>query len=164
MDKAVEIALKLCAGLAAAHAKGMLHRDLKPANIMVDSLGEVRIMDFGLAAISEDLRATQLSEGTPYYMAPEQLAGQKVSAQSDIYALALVFYLLATREQIVTVTVAAADTATGGGVGAAGTPVGGALAGAPFERSAGIGSGGVLLRAIAAANAVNFMLTSVVVY
>src|SRR4030095_11917544 len=68
MDKAIEIALKLCAGLAAAHAKGMLHRDLKPANIMIDSLGEVRIMDFGLAAISDQLRGTQVTEGTPYYM------------------------------------------------------------------------------------------------
>jgi predicted Ser/Thr protein kinase len=95
-DKAVEIALKLCAGLAAAHAKGMLHRDLKPANIMLDSSGEVRIMDFGLAAISDDLRGTQASEGTPYYMAPEQLAGEKVSAQSDIYALGLVFYEMLT--------------------------------------------------------------------
>ena len=96
MDKAVEIALKLCAGLAAAHSKGMLHRDLKPANIMIDSFGEVRIMDFGLATISEELRATQVSEGTPYYMAPEQLAGQKASVQSDIYALGLVFYEMLT--------------------------------------------------------------------
>ncbi len=96
MDKAVEIALKLCAGLAAAHAKGMLHRDLKPANIMIDSSGEVRIMDFGLAAISDELSGTQASEGTPYYMAPEQLAGEKVSAQSDIYALGLVFYEMLT--------------------------------------------------------------------
>jgi serine/threonine-protein kinase len=96
MDKAVEIALKLCAGLAAAHSKGMLHRDLKPANIMIDSSGEVRIMDFGLAAISEELRGTQVSEGTPYYMAPEQLAGERVSAQSDIYALGLVSYEMLT--------------------------------------------------------------------
>jgi serine/threonine-protein kinase len=96
VDKGVEIALKLCAGLAAAHAKGMLHRDLKPANIMIDGSGEVRIMDFGLAAISDELRATQVPEGTPFYMAPEQLAGQKVSAQSDIYALGLVFYEMLT--------------------------------------------------------------------
>src|SRR4029450_8480147 len=92
MDKAIEIALRLCAGLAAAHAKGMLHRDLKPANIMIDSFGEVRIMDFGLGASSDQLGGTQVTEGTPYYMAPEQLAGEKVSAQSDIYALGLVFY------------------------------------------------------------------------
>src|SRR5262245_1854294 len=96
MDKAIEIALKLCAGLAAAHSKGMLHRDLKPANIMIDSFGEVRIMDFGLAAISEELRATQVPEGTPYYMAPEQFAGEKASVQSDMYALGLVFYEMLT--------------------------------------------------------------------
>src|SRR4029453_9493339 len=54
-DQGPGISPKLCAGLAAAHAKGMLHRDLKPANIMIDSSGEVRIMDFGLAAISDEL-------------------------------------------------------------------------------------------------------------
>ena len=52
-DKAIEIARKLCAGLAAAHAKGVLHRDLKPGNIMIDGRGEVLILDFGLAAIAD---------------------------------------------------------------------------------------------------------------
>ena len=51
-DKAVEIARKLCAGLAAAHDKGVLHRDLKPANIMIDGRGQVLIADFGLAALA----------------------------------------------------------------------------------------------------------------
>jgi serine/threonine-protein kinase len=96
VDKAVEIALRLSDGLAAAHAKGVLHRDLKPANIMIDSSGAVRIMDFGLAAIAGDIRGTLLQEGTPFYMAPEQLAGQKVSVQSDIYSLGLVFYEMLT--------------------------------------------------------------------
>lgn len=67
VDKGVETALKLCAGLAAAHAKGMLHRDLKPANIMIDSSGEVRIMDFGLAAIADDLRAASAGRDTILY-------------------------------------------------------------------------------------------------
>ena len=59
IDKGIEIARKLCAGLAAAHAKGVLHRDFKPANIMIDGHGEVRIMDFGLAAIADrSTRAT----------------------------------------------------------------------------------------------------------
>jgi serine/threonine-protein kinase len=95
-DKASEFARKLCAGLAAAHAQGVLHRDLKPANIMVDSLGEVRITDFGLAGIAEQLQGAEIRNGTPAYMAPEQLSGREVSVQSDIYALGLVLYEMFT--------------------------------------------------------------------
>jgi len=95
-DKAVEIARKLCAGLAAAHAKGVLHRDLKPANIMIDGDGEVRIMDFGLAVVADQLEAADARSGTPAYMAPEQLAGREVTRQSDLYALGLVLYEMFT--------------------------------------------------------------------
>src|SRR6202035_2495135 len=55
-DKATEFARKLCAAVAAAHAQGVLHRDLKPANIMIDSRGELRVTDFGLATITEQLQ------------------------------------------------------------------------------------------------------------
>jgi predicted Ser/Thr protein kinase len=96
IDKGIEIARKLCAGLAAAHAKGVLHRDFKPANIMIDSHGEVRIMDFGLAAIASELEAKDVRSGTPAYMAPEQLAGKEATKQSDLYALGLVLYELFT--------------------------------------------------------------------
>ena len=91
-DKAVEFARRICAGLAAAHDKGVLHRDLKPSNIMVDSKGQVFITDFGLAAVTGELREAQAREGTPAYMAPEQLAGTEVTARSDIYSLGLVLY------------------------------------------------------------------------
>jgi predicted Ser/Thr protein kinase len=91
-DKALEFARRICAGLAAAHDKGVLHRDLKPSNIMVDSKGQVFITDFGLAAVTGELREAQAREGTPAYMAPEQLAGTEVTARSDIYALGLVLY------------------------------------------------------------------------
>lgn len=91
-DKAVEIARQLCAGLAAAHAKGVLHRDLKPANIMLDGRGQVVITDFGLAGVAEDIRGAEVRSGTPAYMAPEQIAGKEVSTRSDIYSLGLVFY------------------------------------------------------------------------
>jgi serine/threonine-protein kinase len=95
-DKALEIARQLCAGLAAAHEKGVLHRDLKPANVMLDGQGNVRITDFGLAGLAESLRSGDVRSGTPCYMSPEQLLGREVTLRSDIYALGLVLYELYT--------------------------------------------------------------------
>src|SRR6516164_4740120 len=95
-DKAIETARKLCAGLAAAHDRGVIHRDLKPQNIMINKRGEVVIMDFGLAAIAGQLSGAEVSVGTPAYMAPEQLKGAEVTARSDVYALGLVLYELFT--------------------------------------------------------------------
>jgi serine/threonine protein kinase len=92
--KALDVARQLCAGLAAAHDKGVLHRDLKPANVMIDGRGRVRVTDFGLAvAAGEEISAEDVS-GTPPYMAPEQFAGKGASVRSDIYALGLIFYEL----------------------------------------------------------------------
>ncbi len=91
-DRAIELARQICAGLAAAHDRGVVHRDLKPANIMLDGSGQIRITDFGLAGASgESIRA-----GTPAYMSPEQLAGSDVTPRSDLYALGLVLYELFT--------------------------------------------------------------------
>jgi serine/threonine-protein kinase len=95
-DKALEAARKICAGLAAAHDRGIIHRDLKPQNIMMNKRGDVVIMDFGLAAIADQLSGAEVRNGTPAYMAPEQLRGSEVTARSDIYALGLVFYELFT--------------------------------------------------------------------
>src|SRR6185369_7998649 len=93
-DKAVDVARQLCAGLAAVHERGVLHRDLKPANIMLDEQGEVRITDFGIAALAiEDRREMS---GTPAYMSPEQLDGGELTVKSDIYSLGLVLYELFT--------------------------------------------------------------------
>jgi len=91
-DKAIEIARQLCAGLAAAHAKGVLHRDLKPANVMLNGRGHVVVTDFGLAALADEIPGEEIRNGTPAYMAPEQLAGKEVTMLSDIYSLGLVLY------------------------------------------------------------------------
>ncbi|HEY3123687.1 MAG TPA: serine/threonine-protein kinase [Thermoanaerobaculia bacterium] len=94
-DKALDISRELCAGLAAAHDKGVLHRDLKPSNVMVDGRGRARITDFGLAVAAGEVVEGEVS-GTPAYMAPEQLAGKGASVRSDVYALGLVLYELYT--------------------------------------------------------------------
>jgi serine/threonine-protein kinase len=101
-DKGIELARQLCAGLSAAHDRGILHRDLKPANIMIDGKGRVRITDFGLAGLAKDLTGDEVRAGTPAYMAPEQLDGKEATTKSDIYALGLVFYEIFTGKKAVT--------------------------------------------------------------
>ena len=95
-DKAVEIARQLCAGLAAAHDEDVLHRDLKPANIMIDGRGRAKITDFGLAGATQGISGRDAKEGTPQYMAPEQVSGGALTERTDIYALGLVLYELFT--------------------------------------------------------------------
>lgn len=95
-ERGLEIARQLCAGLAAAHDKGVLHRDLKPANVMIDSEGKVRLTDFGLAGLEGGFEGKEIRSGTPAYMAPEALAGEEVTQRSDIYALGLLLSELFT--------------------------------------------------------------------
>ena len=124
-DKATDIARQLCAGLAAAHERGVLHRDLKPANVMLDRAGKVRLMDFGLATIGP---AVNVRAGTPAYMAPEQLLGREVTTRSDIFALGLVLYELYTGRRAFTAsTIADLVTQHETGVPAAPTEIIGAL-------------------------------------
>jgi len=111
-DKALDIARQLCAGLAAAHAKGVLHRDLKPANIMLDGRGQVVITDFGLAGVADQIQGAEVRSGTPAYMAPEQLAGKEVSTRSDIYSLGLVLYEVFTGKRAFAPEPAASSQAT----------------------------------------------------
>src|ERR1700691_3068459 len=112
-DKALDIARHLCAGLAAAHAKGVLHRDLKPANIMLDGRGQVVVTDFGLAGVADQIQGAEVRSGTPAYMAPEQLSGEAVSTRSDIYSLGLVLYEVFTGKHALSETSAENSRARG---------------------------------------------------
>lgn len=94
--RVIEIAHQICAGVAAAHAEGVLHRDLKPANVLIDPDGRVRITDFGIAVCTGD-GGPQAVMGTPGYMAPEQFdANGRVSERTDVYAIGVILYELVT--------------------------------------------------------------------
>jgi serine/threonine-protein kinase len=99
----LRFAKQICNGLEAAHAQGVVHRDIKPQNMMIlPETGEVKIMDFGIARVSEvkggegGLTTDGTVMGTPDYMPPEQAQGQPADYRSDIYALAVVFFEMFT--------------------------------------------------------------------
>jgi serine/threonine protein kinase len=99
----IEITRQICAGLREAHARGIVHRDLKPANIMIDRSGVVKIMDFGIARLSQDTgQVTRTIVGTPEYMAPEQIELKAMGPRTDIYSLGLLLYEMVTGSQAFT--------------------------------------------------------------
>ena len=86
---------QLCDGLGFAHARGIVHRDLKPGNIHVQPNGQVKILDFGLARLGDsDITRTGTVMGTPSYMSPEQVRGQKADSRADVFSLGAIFYEL----------------------------------------------------------------------
>ena len=94
---ALEIIKKVAAALSVAHRKGIIHRDIKPENIMINSNGEVKLMDFGLARVlnmASNLSHTGDILGTPYYLSPEQAQGHKVDGRADIYSLGVTLYYM----------------------------------------------------------------------
>jgi serine/threonine protein kinase len=98
--KGNDIAQQICSGLKEAHAQGIVHRDLKPENVMIDNMGNVKIMDFGIARSMEALtKVTGSVIGTPAYMAPEQVSGKPVDYRTDIYSLGLMLYEMFTGSQ-----------------------------------------------------------------
>lgn len=97
----VRWAIDLCDALAFAHTQGVVHRDVKPANIMLSSTGVLKVLDFGIARITDELSGGRLTRtggalGTPQYMSPEQVAGQPADARSDIFSVGAVLYELFT--------------------------------------------------------------------
>ena len=111
LREALEIAVQIASALAAAHAAGIVHRDIKPENIMLRPDGLVKVLDFGLAKLTEsqalanDTDAVTVAAsntepgvvmGTVRYMSPEQTRGLKVDGRSDIFSLGVVLYELVT--------------------------------------------------------------------
>ena len=95
----LRIAMQTAAGLAAAHAQGLVHRDIKPANIMLEQGVERALLtDFGLARTSDDASLTHTGYhlGTPLYMSPEQASGEPIDARSDLFSLGSVIYTMCT--------------------------------------------------------------------
>ncbi len=100
-DIAAIIALQLARALDYAHFRGIIHRDIKPANIMLSHQGSVKLMDFGIArdnALS-DLTETGTGLGTPSYMSPEQILGDKLDFRSDVFSLGIVLYQMTTGQK-----------------------------------------------------------------
>jgi serine/threonine-protein kinase len=95
--------MQVCRALSAAHAVHVIHRDLKPANIMMNDIGRIWVLDFGLARAAGmsgpgGLTMAGAVLGTPAYMSPEQAKGEPLDVRSDLFALGIIFYELLTGE------------------------------------------------------------------
>ncbi|NQV72465.1 protein kinase [bacterium] len=98
IEEATTIGIQIARGLSRAHEAGIVHRDIKPANIMVTSRKEVKILDFGVAKLSEgaDLTKEGSTIGTAFYMSPEQSKGESVDVRADVWSLGIVLFEMLT--------------------------------------------------------------------
>jgi serine/threonine-protein kinase len=101
VERVLRIISSMAEALSYAHSQGVVHRDIKPANTILLENDQVKVADFGIARLMEDISETQTGVvfGTPAYMSPEQLAGKKVDGRSDLFSLGVVFYELVTGEK-----------------------------------------------------------------
>lgn len=98
LERATNIAAQILAGLEYAHRSGLIHRDIKPQNVLLTSDGTVKVTDFGIAKSVSDLSLTDagMALGTAHYFSPEQAKGDRVTPQSDIYALGVTLFEMIT--------------------------------------------------------------------
>jgi serine/threonine-protein kinase len=97
--KVLTLVVEIAEALDYAHKANVIHRDIKPANVMLLNTGHIKVTDFGIAkAISSSRTKTGVILGTPNYMSPEQIMGQKIDFKSDIFSLGVMFYQLITGE------------------------------------------------------------------
>src|SRR5713226_10480758 len=111
INSALEIAIQVATALSYAHEKGIVHRDIKPENVMLRSDGYIKVLDFGIAKLTEEFAHASSTEaptrlkvetaegvviGTAAYMSPEQAKGRKVDARTDLWSLGAVLYEMVT--------------------------------------------------------------------
>jgi len=109
INQVLQLSVQICAGMEAAHGKGIIHRDIKPANIFITNRGEAKILDFGVAKSVRDAGGKDeeaggpaeagASIGTPAYLSPEQIRGESPDTRTDLFSFGLVLYEMATGQQ-----------------------------------------------------------------